>query len=185
MMKTFLATLAAVLFMGSFAISSEGEATTPARRKATSEADVLVEAAKYDMSCDEVRAPSVTRFVVQNTPYFIVTCVIGAYNENSILLREDTFGGILRPVSIVVPVVNSQGKIVGFTSEIVTPLMTFDPKSNQLTTFSLGSSKGDTFRTGKYLVSERQVVLREYTIDDVEGDAVVVEPIFKSTQPIN
>ncbi len=198
MLKTFTATLAAVLFMGSFVQASEGMLPVPTPKTAFAATDALAEAAKYDMGCNESMPADAERITVsfkysyedatapmREQGYFIVTCMAGAYNSNSVLLTEDTYGGVLRPVPLAAPMMNSKGKLVGFTAEIVTGHLSFDKTTNQLSTFSKGRGIGDMYVHGVYQLFETQVILREYTIDNVEGDNVEVKPIFKSTQPID
>ncbi len=198
MLKTFTTTLAAVLFMGSFAFASEGMLPTPVPTTVFGEADALTEAAKYDMGCNEGMPMEVERIAVsfkysyedatapmREQGYFIVKCMAGAYNTNSVLLTEDKYAGVLRPVPLSAPMTNKKGKLVGFTAEIVTGDLTFDPATNLLSTFSKGRGIGDMYVYGLYQIYETQVILREYTIDNVEGDDIEVKPIFKATQPID
>ncbi len=198
MLKTFTATFAAVLFMGSFAFASEGMLPVPTPKTAFGEADALAEAKKFDMGCNEWATSEVERISVsfkysyedasdpvREQGYFIVRCTAGAYNTSSVLLSEDTYAGVLRPVPLSVPLTNRKNKLVGFTAEIVTGDLSFDPKTSLLSTFSKGRGIGDMYVHGIYQLFETQVVLREYTIDNVEGDDVEVKPIFKATQPID
>ena len=172
------------------------DVTLPAPKTVYSDADALTAAAKYDMSCNEGVPPSVQRFGIAfkysyETPsdparvqeYFIVTCAAGAYNENSVMLRINDYDTELRAVSFAAPMINRKGKIVGYTADVVTGYLSFDPKTETVTSFSKGRGIGDLYVSGTYQLVETDVVLREYTIDNVPGDSKVVPPIFKSKEP--
>lgn len=195
MLKTFAMTFSAVLLVGSFAFALEGVLPTPAPTTAFGPTDALAEAAKYDMGCNGSMPPTADRISISfkysyDTPtdptreqaYWVVTCAAGAYNENSVLLRED-YDGVLRPVPLAVPQLNNKGKLVGFTAEIVNGVITFDPKTEMITTFSKGRGVGDLFNSGSYQLFETQVILREYTIDNKPGEQYV-PPIVKFTQEL-
>jgi hypothetical protein len=151
------------------------------------------------MGCNEYTPPiepSVTRIAItyrysyekptdplRESAYFIVSCAAGAYNETSVLISADPYAKVLRPVPLASPVI-SKNKIVGFSAEIVTGSLSFDPKTSTLTMFSKGRGLGDMYVMAKYRLFETQVILREYTNDNVEGDNVLVKPIFKATDKI-
>ncbi len=182
---------------GASSANATVDTTLPLPQTAFGDSDALAAAAKYDMGCNVGIAPTVERISnsfkysyetptdpIHTQEYFIVTCSAGAYNENSVLLRISPYDTELRAVSFAAPQINNKGKLVGFTADVVTGYLTYDVKTETLTSFTKGRGIGDLYVSGTYQLFETDVILREYTIDNVPGDDQVVPPIFKSKEPI-
>lgn len=197
MLKAFGTALSVLLFAGSIASTAAATSASQSTARAFTEYDALKEASKYDMMCNEPGTATAERISisfkysydtatdpVREQGYFIVTCGSGAYNETSVLLQEDNYGKVLRPVSLAFPVINSKNEIVGFSASILTGALSFDPKTNQLSTFSKGRGIGDLYVAGIYQLFETEVILREYTIDNQEGEQEVA-PIYRATATID
>lgn len=185
------------LMAGARSANADVDTTLPAPQTAYGDSDALAAAAKYDMGCNVGQTPTVERISnsfrysyetpqdpIHTQEYFIVTCQAGAYNANSVLLRISPYDTELRAISFAAPQINNKGKLVGFTADVVTGYLAYDTKTETLTSFSKGRGIGDLYVSGTYQLFETDVILREYTIDNVPGDDQVVPPIFKSKEPI-
>lgn len=199
-MKSNFATLLMALCVG-IGMQSVAHATVDVERPLAKivfgDSDALAAAEKYDMTCNDLSQRTVEHISVsykldyetakdpiREQQYFIVSCLAGAYNDNSVLLRVD-YDDQLRAVSFASPEINRKGKIIGFSADVVTGALSYNAKKQTLTSFSKGRGIGDLYVSGTYQIFETQVILREYTIDNVPGDAKVVPPIYKSTEPMN
>jgi hypothetical protein len=183
--------IVAALVMSSLLAHAQ-DAKTPA-----TEADVLAKAKTSDMGCQDVADITVKKFTnTYNYSYekptdkkhtaifFIATCPSGAYNESSILFRDDPYSGLM-VLPLASPKVNEKNKIIGWTADVVVPVLTYDEKSNTLIAFSKGRGLGDMFTNATYAILEDNAVLTKYDLDNTADEKIDPVTIFESKEALN
>lgn len=189
MNKTFFAAVLSIVLFSTVSAFAQS--------KTFSEADAIAVSDKLEMYCNPDMPKYVEKIAFKfrydyedaksperTANYFAVTCVAGAYNESSVLLRASDESETLHPVSFAVPRINGAGKLVGFTADVVTGSLTYDAAAKTLSIFSKGRGIGDLYVAGTYELHENEVILRSYTIDNIEGDDMEVPPIYENKEPL-
>lgn len=160
------------------------------------ESDALTKAKQFNMYCNEELPPEVEKFTIEfnypeepatapkhQTSYFIVSCAVGAYNSNSVLLVDDASEG-LKAVSLALPLVQEKTKkIIGWIADVVLPGMGYDPKTKTITSFAKGRGIGDLSQRATYIFVDGQIVLREFASDTTPDGKFNPRVIYKSTVP--
>lgn len=162
-----------------------------------SENEVREKAKQYEMGCSEDAPVEVEKFSNKfrysyETPkdreheaqFFIVSCLVGAYNSASVLLYNNPYHG-LDVVPLSSPFVNEKSsKIIGWIAENVVGRLSYDPKTKTLSSFSKGRGLGDISQLATYAILENNVLLRKYEIDSTPDGKMNQKIIFESKEPL-
>lgn len=164
--------------------------------KPTFTSDQVKEKAKeYDMLCNEFddknETHEVEQFTVEYLPYegaekktvdqySIATCMVGAYNSVSVLFLSSSEG--LQAIPLAIPLLNSKLKVVGFSADVVGGALTFDPRTQTLSSFTKGRGIGDVSNVGTYGFQRGQVVLRKYLIDATLNEKIDPKVVYENKE---
>ncbi len=165
------------------------------------EADAVQASKAYDMGCNDFEDQVAERYVEKvdfkykysydtskdperTTSYFIVTCTAGAYNSTSVLFRVEPYANVLQPVALATPRVNRDGKVTGFSADVINAGLSYDATTGTITSFAKGRGIGDMYVLGTYKLYESDVVLVKYFIDSEEGDGEKPGVVYESKLPI-
>jgi len=189
-----------VLLAAVTAFAETSQKNSPKRKAASeiSDNDVLEKAKQFEMGCQEGAPIDLQKFTNKyrykyeteknqehETYFYMVSCLVGAYNTASVLFNNDSLSGSLQIVPLATPEYNEKTKkIIGWRSDAVNGGLSYDPKTKLLTSFSKGRGLGDIGTFATYAIFESMVILRKYESDTTMDGKVNPKVIYETKEPL-